>query len=110
MNWTDIIVALIAMIGTGLGTVYGIRKSNSLVEHRLTELEKKVDKHNQLQDRLLLVEQQTKTFSAEIETLKVATARQSEQLDNLYELVGKVQDKLELIEKSIISRVGGRNG
>lgn len=56
MDWTSIIVAGIAFAGTFGGSVAGIRASNRLVEHRLGELEKKVDKHNNLVERVTKVE------------------------------------------------------
>lgn len=55
MNET-IIVALIAFCGTVAGSFGGVRASNRLVEHRLAALEKKVDKHNHLVERLTRVE------------------------------------------------------
>lgn len=107
MNWTEIVTALISLIGAAIGTFYGIHKANNMTMYRIEQLEKKVDEHNQVQNRVLILEQQTRAFGAEIETLKTTAARQSEQIDNVYEAVEKVQNKLELIEKSIISRVGG---
>ena len=107
MDWTDIVVALISLVGAAFGTMYGIHKANNLTVYRLEQLEKKMDEHNEVQKRVFLVEQQTQVFSAEIDTLKTSTTRQSEQIDNIFEMVEKVQNKLELIEKSIISRVGG---
>ena len=107
MNWTDIVVALISLVGAAIGTFYGIHKANNLTVYRIEQLEKKVDEHNRVQERMRVVEQQAVGFTAEIDTLKTATTRQSEQIDNIFEMVEKVQTKLELIEKSIISRVGG---
>ena len=107
INWTDIAVALISLVGAAFGTFYGIHKANNLTVYRIEQLEKKVDEHNRVQERMRVVEQQAVGFSTEIDTLKTATARQSEQIDNIFEMVEKMQDKLELIEKSIISRVGG---
>ena len=42
----DIIVALIAFLGTLLGTLGGILASSKLTNYRIEQLEKKVDKHN----------------------------------------------------------------
>ena len=107
MNGTDIVVALISLIGAAIGTAYGIHKANNLTVYRIEQLEKKVDEHNNVKNKALIVEQQTQVFKAEIDTLKSSTARQSEQIDSIYEAVGKIQDKMELIEKSIISKIGG---
>lgn len=51
MEWTSIIVAGIAFLGTFGGSVAGIRASNRMVEYRLDQLEKKVDLHNKVIDR-----------------------------------------------------------
>jgi len=56
LDWTSVAVAIIAFAGTFSGSVAGIRASNRLVEHRLCQLEKKVDKHNHLVERLTRVE------------------------------------------------------
>jgi len=107
MDWTEIVVALMSLVGAGLGTMYGIHRANNLTVYRIEQLEKKMDAHNKIQDRVLLMEQNNQRFDAEIQTLKTSTARYGEQIDNVYETVEKIQSKIELIEKSIISRVGG---
>lgn len=66
---TEIIVAVLALIGTTIGSLAGIRASNRLVEHRLNVLEKKVDKHNQIVERLLLVEAKVSSHEERIEDL-----------------------------------------
>ena len=50
------IVAILALIGTLGGSYSGVLASNKLVNHRLHELEKKVDKHNNLVERMTKVE------------------------------------------------------
>lgn len=56
MDWTNIIVAVLALLGTLGGSYGGIRASNRVVELRLAELEKKVEKHNNLVERMARVE------------------------------------------------------
>jgi hypothetical protein len=56
LDWTSVAVALIAFAGTFIGSIAGIRASNRLVEHRLLNLEEKVDKHNNLVERMTRVE------------------------------------------------------
>lgn len=54
---TDVvIIALISLAGTGLGTFGGIITASRLSNYRIEQLEKKVDKHNCLIDRMYKVE------------------------------------------------------
>lgn len=55
MNPT-IITALLGFLGTCVGTIGGILASSKLTNYRIAELEKKVDKHNTLIDRMYKVE------------------------------------------------------
>lgn len=57
---TDIITALIALCGTMLGTFGGIMAANKLTVYRIEQLEQKVSKHNNLVERMFLVESSTK--------------------------------------------------
>lgn len=54
---SDIIVALIAAAGTLVGSFGGILVSNKLVNYRIEQLEKKVDKHNNLVERVYKLEE-----------------------------------------------------
>ena len=52
----EIIVALLAFMGTVGGSVAGILTSNRLTSHRLDRLERKVDLHNNAVQRLAVLE------------------------------------------------------
>ncbi len=54
---TEIIVAVIALIGTLAGSFAGGAASASLTRYRLKQLEQKVDEHNHYAQRLPLVEE-----------------------------------------------------
>lgn len=69
---TEIIVALIAAIGSAAGSLGGILISNGLTKYRIEQLEKKVDKHNQVIDRVYKLEQAN---AVEREEIKVANHR-----------------------------------
>lgn len=58
---TEVVVALLSFCGTGIGTLGGILTANRLTNYRIQELEKKVDKHNSLIERMVVVEQSTKS-------------------------------------------------
>jgi len=58
---TEIVIGLLSLAGTGLGTLGGILAANKLTNYRIEQLEKKVDKHNNLIERMCVVEQSTKS-------------------------------------------------
>ena len=62
----SIIVAVITGAFALLGTYLANRKSASLIEYRLSELEKKVDKHNSTIERTFKLEERTELQEAEI--------------------------------------------
>ena len=72
----SIIVAAItgglALMGTLAGTYFANRKSSALIAYRLEELEKKVQAHNNLVERMYHVEERTELQE---EKIKVANHR-----------------------------------
>ena len=69
---STIIVAIISGLFTLVGTLGGILASSRLTAYRIEQLEKKVDKHNQVIDRVYRLEQRDAVFDEEI---KVANNR-----------------------------------
>lgn len=63
-----IIVAVISGIFSLAGTLGGILASSRLTAYRIEQLEKKVDKHNQVIDRVYRLEQRDAVFDEEIKT------------------------------------------
>lgn len=55
---TEIIVALIALLGSAIGTFAGVVTSSRLTSYRIEQLEKKVDKHNTVVERTFLLEKE----------------------------------------------------
>ena len=53
----SILVALITAAGALIGTYIANRKAAALMEYRLEQLEKKVDKHNNLVERMYHIEE-----------------------------------------------------
>lgn len=54
---TEVIVALIGLIGSAIGAFSGIMIANKLTNYRIEQLEKKVDKHNNLIERTYRLEE-----------------------------------------------------
>lgn len=65
-----IIVSIISLIGTLLGTIGGILASQKLVSYRISQLEAKVDKHNNLIDRTYKVENRVSLLEEELKDLR----------------------------------------
>lgn len=57
-----VLVALLSMAGTLLGSIAGIMTANKLTMWRIEQLEKKVEKHNGLNDRTVILERDQKTL------------------------------------------------
>lgn len=53
----EIIVALIGLAGSAIGSIVGIVVSGKVTQYRLEQLEKKVDKHNNLIERTFHLEE-----------------------------------------------------
>ena len=67
---STIIVAIMSLLGTIIGSLGGIVASNKLVIYRIQELEKKVEKHNSVIDRVYKLENHEAVVDEEIEHLK----------------------------------------
>ena len=65
-----IIVAIIALIGTISSGVLSAVISNNLMKYRVEQLEKKVDKHNNLIDRMYKAESNIKLIQEEVDNLE----------------------------------------
>lgn len=65
-----VIVAILSLIGTLVGTLGGILVANRLTNYRIEQLEKKVEKHNGVMERTFKLEEKEKALekkSAECE-------------------------------------------
>ena len=70
---SEIIVALLSMAGTLVGSVVSIFAANRLTTYRIQQLEEKVKKHNNFIERLTIVEQSTKSAHKRLDELKEET-------------------------------------
>lgn len=67
---SEVLVAVLSLLGTAFGSVTGIMAANKLTNYRIAELEKKVDKHNTIIERFALLEQDNKTQWNRIDDLR----------------------------------------
>ena len=70
MNLETILVALITAGFAFLGVYISNRKQAALVAYRLEKLEEKVDKHNNVVERMYRLEEQVKNLQAEVSELR----------------------------------------
>ena len=68
----EILTSLAGILGSFLATLAGIMINSKLMNYRIAELEKKVDKHNMVVDRVYCLEKQTAVIN---EDIKVANHR-----------------------------------
>lgn len=58
---SEVMVAVCSLIGTLVGSLAGIMTANKLTTYRIEQLEEKVKEHNNLVERMVVVEQSTKS-------------------------------------------------
>lgn len=66
MGTSEIIVAVLSLVGTFIGSYSGIR----LMSYRIEQLEKKVEKHNNVVERMALVEKDIRVANHRIDDLE----------------------------------------
>ena len=66
----EIIVGLLSCAGTVIGTLGGIMATSKLTNFRLQQLEEKVNKHNNLIERVYKIEGQIQENADDIKELK----------------------------------------
>lgn len=67
---SNIIIALLGCLGTIIGSACGVAASSSKTIYRINQLEKKVDKHNNIVERMYIVEDKLKSHQHQINELK----------------------------------------
>ena len=73
---STIIVGVLSLIGTLVGSLGGIMTANRLTNYRIQQLEKKVEKHNSVIERVYILEKHEAVIDEEIKTA-------NEKIDNL---------------------------
>lgn len=56
----EIVIALLSLAGTLIGSLSGVLAANRLTNYRIQELEKKVEKHNTMVERTFRLEEMMK--------------------------------------------------
>jgi hypothetical protein len=69
--WT----ALFTVLGTAIGTFGGIVTSNKLTQYRIQQLEKKVERHNDVVNRTFVLEREVKSVWHNIDEIKDGVER-----------------------------------
>ena len=65
----EVVVALITLLGSAIGTIGGIFATNKMTAYRIEQLEKKGDKHNQVVERMYEAEKNISVISEEIKNV-----------------------------------------
>lgn len=65
-----VIVAILSLLGTLVGSLAGILTANKLTNYRIEQLEKKVEKHNSVIERVYKLEKEEAVIQEEINQLK----------------------------------------
>lgn len=66
----EIIIALLSLLGTIVGSLSGVLAANRLTNYRIRELEKKVDKHNTVIERTYRLEEMMKVANHRLTDLE----------------------------------------
>lgn len=67
---SEVLVALLSLAGTLLGSLGGILASSKLTNYRLSQLEKKVDRHNGFGERIPVLEEKMKVVNHRLDDLE----------------------------------------
>ena len=67
---STIIVALISLVGTLVGSLGGIMVSSKLTNYRIEQLEKKVDKHNNFAEKIPLINERMDETTRRLEVVE----------------------------------------
>lgn len=60
---SEIIIALLSLAGTLIGSLSGVLAANRLTNYRIQQLEKKVEKHNTMVERTFRLEEMMKVVN-----------------------------------------------
>lgn len=67
---SEVLIALLSLAGTLIGSFGGIITSSKLTNYRLEQLERKVDKHNGFGERIPVLEEKLECVEHRLDTLE----------------------------------------
>lgn len=67
---SEIVVALLGLLGTFLGSLLGVVAAGKLTQYRLQQLEEKVNKHNNIIERTYVLEGAVSELQHDVKDLK----------------------------------------
>ena len=67
---SSVIVAILSLLGTGIGSVLGVVSSGKVVNEKINTMQKAIDKHNSVIERTYSLERDVKTAYNLIDTLR----------------------------------------
>lgn len=67
---TEILVALIGLGGSAIGSLVGIFANSKLIDYRLGAIERKLDEHNTLVDRMYKAEKRIEVLDIRVDELE----------------------------------------
>lgn len=72
---SEILVALLSLAGTLLGSLGGVLASSKLTNYRLSQLERKVDRHNGFGEKIPVLEEKLKVVNHRLDDLEGVMSR-----------------------------------
>lgn len=72
---SEILVALLSLAGTLLGSLGGVLTSSKLTNYRLSQLERKVDRHNGFGEKIPVLEEKLKVVNHRLDDLEGVMSR-----------------------------------
>ncbi len=75
-----VVVGLFSLCGTLGGSLFGILAANKLTNFRISELEKKVEKHNNVIERVTILEQSEQTQWRRLDEIRATVEKIKEEV------------------------------
>ena len=67
---TEVMIALIGLGGSAIGSLIGMVANSKLIDFRLAAIERKLDEHNKLIDRMYAVENRLDVLDVKVSDLE----------------------------------------